>query len=153
MNDLTADSTSKPEVLELERVFKAPPERVFEAFASEDALKQWFGPGYCAVLWAEIDFTEGGEYHLRLMVEDNGEIDLVGRYRKIDKPRQLSFSWRWEGNPNFNPCGSLVEMTFSEHADGTLLRLRQTGIDDSEDRAKHGIGWGGSFDNLEKLFN
>ena len=153
MNDLTADSTSTPEVLELERVFKAPPERVFEAFASEDALKQWFGPGYCAVLWAEIDFQESGDYRLRLMVEDNGEIDLVGTYKKIDRPRHLSFTWRWEGNPNFNPCDSIVEITFSEHPDGTLLRLRQTGIDDSEDRAKHGIGWGGSFDNLEKLFN
>ena len=83
MNDLTAESTSSPDVLELERVFKAPSERVFDAFASEAALKQWFGPGYCAVLWANVSFKEGGDYHLRLMVEDNGEIDLVGKYRKV----------------------------------------------------------------------
>ena len=49
-----------PEVLELERVFKASPERVFDAFASAEAMRQWFGPEGCEVISAEVDFRVGG---------------------------------------------------------------------------------------------
>ena len=153
MKDLSVKDQSAPEVLELERVFKAPPERVFDAFASAAALKQWFGPGYCGVLKADLDFREGGDYRMRLNTEHSGEVDLVGTYKVIDRPSQITFTWRWEDNPKFNPCDSIVEISLADHPDGTLLKLRQSGIADEVDRANHGFGWNGSFDKLEKQFS
>jgi uncharacterized protein YndB with AHSA1/START domain len=146
MESITAPET---EVLVIERTFAAPPERVFDAFASAEALKQWFGPGECSVLRADIDFTEGGRYRLRMLTETMGEVDVLGVYQKIDRPTGIAFSWKWEGNPEVSPSESTVELEFEAHPDGTLLRLTQTGISEAESRGHHGIGWSGSFDKLD----
>lgn len=147
------DSQIADNVLVLERVFKAAPERVFDAFASLEAMTQWFGPEGCGVLGGEVDFREGGKYRLRLQTEDNGEINLVGVYQTIARPGHLAFSWRWEDNSDFNPCDSFVELMFMEHEQGTLMRLVQTGIDDDQDRSNHVIGWSSTLNKLERIFS
>ena len=152
LNTLAGYDAPESDVLVIERIFNAEPGRVFAAFASAEALSQWFGPEGCDVLEAEVDFRVGGRYRLRIDTTDGGEIDLVGGYREIAKPDKLAFTWRWEGNPNFNPCDSLVELIFSQHESGTLLKLVQTGIGDGEDLASHEWGWGSTFNKLEKLF-
>ena len=48
------------EILELERHFNAAPERVFDAFASYEGMKAWFGPGECHVIDGEVDFEVDG---------------------------------------------------------------------------------------------
>ena len=138
------------DVLVIERIFKAEPGRVFDAFSSAGAISQWFGPEGCQVVKAEVDFKEGGKYRLRISTE-TGEVELAGVYQTIERPGHLSFSWRWEVNPNGNPCDSFVEVMFHEHPEGTLMRLVQTGIEDDQDRAHHGIGWNSTFDRLGKL--
>ncbi|MCB1094189.1 MAG: SRPBCC domain-containing protein [Verrucomicrobiae bacterium] len=145
-------SQSTPEIVELERVFKARPERVFDAFASVDAMSQWFGPGHCQVVRGEMDFRIGGTYCLRVDTGSDGEVEVTGEYQAIEPPDFLSFSWRWQGNPEFNPADSVVEIRFEAHADGTLLKLRQIGIENDESRANHGHGWSGAFDKLDKIF-
>lgn len=147
-----SDNVAAGNVLVLERIFKAPPEGVFEAFATADAMSQWFGPEGCSVLEAEVDFREGGRYRLRITTEDGGEIDLIGIYQTIERPGHLAFSWRWEHNPDFNPCDSFVEIMFHEHPSGTLLRLVQTGIEDDQDRSNHVIGWNSTLDKLGQQF-
>ena len=67
-------SHSTPETLELERVFKAAPQRVFDAFASVAAMSQWFGPGECQVIRGEMDFRIGGTYCLRVDTGADGEV-------------------------------------------------------------------------------
>jgi len=156
MNDNRIESEESQiadNVLVIERIFKARPERVFEAFASLEALARWFGPEGCQVVGGEVDFREGGSYRLRLEIENAQEIELVGAYQLIESPGHLAFSWRWEKNPDHNPCDSFVEIMFMEHEEGTRLRLVQTGIDDDQDRSNHGVGWNGTFDRLKRLFS
>lgn len=145
-------STAEPEILEIERVFAAAPERVFDAFASVEAMSQWFGPGKCEVIRGDMDFRVGGGYLLRMITETIGEVEVTGEYQAIERPHALSFSWRWQDNPEVNSADSIVDIRFSQHTDGTLLTLRQTGIEDDEARSDHGSGWNGAFDKLEQLF-
>ena len=90
---------------------------------------------------------------MRITTDDGGEIDLVGAYQAIERPERIVFFWRWEDNPNFNPCESVVEITLGEHTEGTLMRLVQTGIEDDEDRANHVMGWSSTLNKLEKIFH
>ena len=142
-----------PEIVEIDRVFKASPERVFDAFASYEAMKQWFGPGECHVITGEMEFKVGGRYRLRVITEGDGEVEVVGEYQTIDRPSKIAFSWRWQDNPEFNASDSVVHLEFERHADGTMLRLRQIGIENNESRANHSIGWNGAFDKLDEIFS
>ncbi|MFT4638388.1 MAG: hypothetical protein ACI8T1_001708 [Verrucomicrobiales bacterium] len=63
-------SQPTPPVLELERVFKAPPKRVFDVFASYDGMEQWFGPGQCHVINGELDLRVGGRYRYVSLPKD-----------------------------------------------------------------------------------
>ena len=142
-----------PEILEIERHFKADPERLFDAFASYEGMKAWFGPGECHVIDGELEFEVGGRYRLRVQTEESGEVEVVGVYQTVERPHRISFTWRWQGNPTFQAADSVVDITFDPQGNGTLLRLVQTGIQEDEARANHGHGWNGAFDKLEAIFS
>jgi len=59
---ITSESGEEGPVLRLNRVIAAPPERVFAAWTTPDAIKVWFGPADCRVLDARVDLRVGGEY-------------------------------------------------------------------------------------------
>ena len=62
-------STSKPAAnVQVKRFIKAPPERVFTAWTTPEQVKQWFGPGTCQVLEAQVDPRVGGTYRIRFSV-------------------------------------------------------------------------------------
>jgi uncharacterized protein YndB with AHSA1/START domain len=90
---------------------------------------------------------------LRVLAEGCGEVEVTGEYQTIDHPNRIAFTWRWQGNPEFNPSDSVVQIDFHTHAKGTLLQLRQIGIENDESRANHGHGWNGAFDKLERIFS
>ena len=144
------ETTTDPGTLDLERVFAAPPERVFDAFTKPEAITGWLGPGACHLLHAEIDLRVGGGYRFRMQTETVGEVDIVGQYQTVERPHRLAFSWRWEDNPEIRPSDSVVEIEFTPHPEGTHMRFRHLGLPDGESRDNHGEGWSGSFDKLEK---
>ena len=126
---------------------------MFDAFASYEGMKAWFGPGKCHVVDGEIALEVGGRYRLRVKTEENGEVEVVGVYQTIDRPHRISSTWRWQGNAAFQAADSVVDIAFESHDNGTLLRLVQTGIQEDEARANHGHGWNGAFDKLEVIFS
>lgn len=50
----------------------APPHRVYQAFASADALAAWLPPGGMTGTMLAFDFQEGGGYRLRLTYPEPG---------------------------------------------------------------------------------
>ncbi len=149
MSDTTLVKDDPELILEMTRRFKAPRERVFDAWSSVDAMTGWFGPAECTVLSGEIDFREGGRYRLQLKTESFGEIAIGGEYREVSRPDRLSFSWKWEKHEELCQDEMEVAIEFWEAEDNeTELRLRQTGFPDKEVAENHGYGWGGSFDKL-----
>lgn len=75
--------------------FKSAPERVFDAWLAPEIIGQWmFGPKLRdeEILRISIDAQVGGSFSF--LVRRQGEdIDHVGRYLEIDRPRRLVFTW------------------------------------------------------------
>ncbi|MGK0184665.1 MAG: hypothetical protein ACI9R3_000439 [Verrucomicrobiales bacterium] len=110
-------------------------------------------PGDCRVVHGKVDFRVGGTYLLRVTTGSIGEVEVTGEYQEIERPNHLSFTWRWQNNPEVNSADSVVELRFTPQPDGgSLLKLRQVGIEVDETRAHHGEGWNGAFDKLEQFF-
>ncbi|MHA3772610.1 SRPBCC family protein [Verrucomicrobiota bacterium sgz303538] len=77
------------------RRFSVPQERVFDAWLDRELIAQWmFGPKLRdeEVLRIAIDARAGGAFSF-LVRRQGTEIDHVGTYLEIDRPRRLSFTW------------------------------------------------------------
>ena len=77
------------------RRFDASPERVFDAWLDPEMIGRWmFGPTLRdeEVLRLSVDARVGGSFSF-LVRRQGQEIDHVGTYLEIDRPRRLVFTW------------------------------------------------------------
>jgi len=118
-------------VVEVETRIDAPAEVVFEYLTDADKYVRWMGVG------AELDPRPDGQYQLSMP----GRNTAVGRYLVVDPPRRLVLTWGWEGHPHLPPGSSTVEITLEPDGEGTIVRLRHSGLPDDELRQQHRGGW------------
>lgn len=143
--------------LTLRRTFQAPPEEVFRAFVSAEALKEWWSPqGYVAVE-AHADVRVGGRYSLAMRSHSGSEtVYVYGSYKEISPPTKLVFTHAFErrgGGALFAPVGladhrTLVTVEFRACAGGTELVLVQEEIPTPAAGELLETGWRGIFDKL-----
>src|SRR5499426_3574286 len=82
------------------RRFSVSPERVFDACLDPEMIGKWmFGPALREeeVLRIVADARVGGAFSF-LVRRQGIEIDHVGKYREIDRPRRLVFTWGIAGD-------------------------------------------------------
>ncbi len=97
-----------------------------------DRLTSWMGRT------AELDARPGGV----IRVDYGNAIVMSGTFVELDAPAHLAFTWGWEDPAEaVRPGGSLVEVAFLPDGDGTLMRLRHSGLPDDAERASHLEGW------------
>ena len=155
MVSLESPNTNTHEALTLQRVFKAPIERVFDAWTNADVLAEWFGPDGFIVTTAEIDLRLGGKYQLVLRAPDGAEIKHFGEYIEIVRPEKLVFTWILENQAcagSQNQCATtLVSIVFKQIGATTEIQLTHERLPDKAACDGHRFGWSSSFDKLEKF--
>jgi hypothetical protein len=77
----------------------------------------------------------------------NTQRTVLGEYVVVD-PLPLIFTWGWEDSSELPPGSSTVEITLIPDGDGTLIRLRHTGLPSEESRALHAAGWSHYLERL-----
>lgn len=81
--------------IRITRRIAAQPERLFDAWLDRKLIGQWmFGPAVRdeAVVRISLDPRVGGVFSF-VVRRQGKEIDHVGRYLELDRPRRLAFSW------------------------------------------------------------
>jgi uncharacterized protein YndB with AHSA1/START domain len=115
---------------------RAPRERVYDALTKAEELDSWFTNG------AEVDARPGGEIMWRWV--DWGPDAFTGEDRGpvLEARRPERFVFRWQSALG----GTTVEVDFGEHAEGTVVRLREHGYPDTpegwEQHMSCASGWG-----------
>jgi uncharacterized protein YndB with AHSA1/START domain len=98
--------TDAPIILELSRVFDAPPERVFDAWL-EKSWGDWVGPPGVRGEVVQLEPRVGGRYKI-VMHRESGDLTVSGTYKEITRPSRIVMSWKWEhGDPD-----TLITLTF-----------------------------------------
>ena len=113
--------------IERELILPAPVARVWAALTVPRHLSAWFGTS------ASVDLRPGGEisftWDRSAGVRGTNRCVVVA----VEPPRRFAFRWRpfggFDGVPILEGPNTLVEFTLHEHAEGTLLRLVESGFD------------------------
>lgn len=134
-------------MVELKRVFKAPPEAVYHAWTDPKALAAWMGPDGVSTAVDHMDVRVGGAFRYVMEGEDDN-YPAHGTFLEIVPNRRLAFTWAWE-NGEIAGVEMLVELDFAAVEGGTELTLTHSKLPSETAREKHTEGWTSSFDCLE----
>jgi len=109
---------------EVRRNFDLPVERLFDAWLDTSLLSQWmFGPNIRDEQLVRLgnDPREGGTFSFVVRRQSN-ELDHVGVYLEVSRPRRLVFTWAVV-HAGKSDGGSVVALEFKPHGLGSELHL------------------------------
>jgi uncharacterized protein YndB with AHSA1/START domain len=146
-----SDTLVDDRVLVITRIFDAPRELVWRAWADPKLAVQWAGPRDYPGISVEGDFRPGGTYRTVLKSVETGELlGHGGVYRDIVENKLLSFTFAWDRDNGTQDM--LVTLTFEDAGRGkTKFTLRQERFNSVADRDGHNGGWNSAFDRLGDL--
>ena len=86
--------------LTIEKTLSATPEMIFDAWLDKDNIGKWLQPGEgITVPNPQIDPVVGGKFSLAMQVGEN-LLPHFGEYKKIDRAKELQFTWVSEHGTN-----------------------------------------------------
>jgi len=106
-------------------MFAAPPVRVFDAWLDPQSSGKWlFATPTGQMTRCEIDPRPGGKFVL-VDRRDGEDVEHVGEYLEIDRPKRLVFSF---AVPKYSPLHTQVTVGIVPLGDGSELTLTHDGV-------------------------
>ena len=138
--------------------FKAPQERVFDAWLKRDLVRQWLsaalkGLGLSGdIRRVEIEARVGGRFTFSDMRE-GGEMVHWGTYLEINRPRKLVFTW-FTSDEQEQENSSIVTLTIEPDGGGCVATIvHSMDAKNAEYVPQSEKGWGGILDQIDVLFD
>ncbi len=112
----------------IERIYHASPERVFDAWANQDAKSQWFGPPNKPVGSYSLDFRAGGRERLTIQTSAGGPTySFEALYRDIVPGQRIIYTYEMHRDQD-RISVSVATVEIEAHGDGTRLTLTEQGV-------------------------
>jgi len=130
--------------LKVVRRFDAPAERVFDAWLDPATLGRWlFATPAGTMVRVEVDARVGGSYAV-VERRDGEDVEHVGEYLEVDRPRRLAFTLRV---PKYSQQEDRITVEIVPLGEGCELTLTHENLDaEYEDRTR--AGWTKVLDAL-----
>ena len=132
--------------IEVRHRYAASPERVFDAWFDAERARRWlFATAGGEMVVAEIDPRVGGGFRFTDR-RDGEDVEHVGEYLEIDRPRRLVFRF---GVPKYSPDFDVVTIEIAPREDGgcELTLVHRTAPQWAEGAAD---GWSGILQGLDE---
>ncbi len=130
---------SDPDTIVSEIRIAAPPVRVFQALVDPAQVPQWWGQtGIYRCMEFHADLRVGGTWRSAGVGPDGGTFEVTGEYLTVDPPRLLIYTWvaSWTG-----AVQTTVRWELTPTQEGTLLRIRHSGLAAHPELAQSYRGW------------
>ncbi|HYM38998.1 MAG TPA: metalloregulator ArsR/SmtB family transcription factor [Thermoplasmata archaeon] len=136
----------------LSRVFKAPRERVFNAFLDPDAFAKWLPPnGYSAHVYT-FEPKVGGTHRLSFSSLDKTDTHFFGgKFLQIKPYERLRYTDKFESDDPAMQGEMTVTVTFRDVRGGTKVDIVQEGVPKAIPVENALMGWTQSLENLARL--
>ena len=136
--------TAKTVTVKVTRRFEASAERVFDAWLDREKAGKWlFATPTGTMVKAEIDARVGRSFCF-VDRRDGKDVEHVGTYLEIDRPRRLVFTF---AVPAYDPASTRVTIEIVATGKGCELTLTHDGVlTDWASQTEQ--GWGGILEGL-----
>ena len=131
-------------VLEITRIFDAPPAQVFEAWLDREEWQSWIGPEGIDCEVPLLERRVGGRYRVIMHLPDGNIIRITGIFKAIDVNKGFAMTWGAEGDTR----ETLVTVSLRDLHGRTELELRHEGLLSAADRDSHDKGWRSALNKL-----
>ena len=111
---------------------------MFLAWASADALADWFAPMAVVRPDVEVDFREGGRYSISMLLPGDQRFTTAGVYREIVPNEKIVMTWRCDAFPD---PATLVTVRFLADETGTTVTVAHENFEFEDTRENHKHGW------------
>lgn len=139
-----------PHTIQLQRVLRAPPERVYRAFLDPAALVKWLPPfGFTATVH-EMDARVGGGHRMSFTNFGTGHShSFGGRYLELVPGERIRYTDRFDDTnlPGDMSCTVALRAVLC----GTELTVVQEGVPDAIPAEMCHLGWQESLVQLAQL--
>jgi uncharacterized protein YndB with AHSA1/START domain len=154
---------AEPKVVDFERTYNAPVEKVWQAWTDAEQLKKWWGPDNIVIPECELDLRVGGRLYIVMeATEAMGEFKgtrwpMEGKFTQVVPNSKLTYEAKaWtEGDEEGTTLEQVQEITFAEENGKTKMKLKVTlnKIGSKAGMAVEGMKWGfgQQFDKLDKF--
>jgi uncharacterized protein YndB with AHSA1/START domain len=157
MTEPTSATPADQEVIQdkeilITRIFEAPREQVFRAWADPDEVAAWFGPEHFDTPRDKIsiDLRVGGRYELTMVQRDNGAEFPIG-YDVVEVIEPELLVLRSDPMPDVGMHEpTVVRVEFHDHGDRTRMTLTDGPY--PAGRAHAEAGWNAAFEKLTARF-
>ena len=124
----------------LHRVFRTTPERLFKAFTDGDAMAKWLPPHGFTCKVEHLDARVGGTFKMAFTnFGTGGSHAFGGRYLEVVPGGRLRYTDVFD-DPNL-PGEMVTTVTMSKNLMGTELRVTQEGIPEAIPVEACYLGW------------
>ena len=134
-------------MIRLNKLVRATPQRVYEAWTTPEQFPHWFAPGpheHCTNVVVEP--RVGGRFHFEMNTQQGKHIGS-GVFTQVIENQKLAFTWTWEDNPEFGG-DSLVTIELFEAENpyepgepATEVVLTHERLNSAAERSEHTGGW------------
>ena len=136
--------------VQLHRVLRAAPEKVYRAFLDPDATAKWLPPNGFTGKVHHMEAKVGGTYRMSFTNFSTGHSHAFGgTYLELVPNERLRYSDKFE-DPNL-PGEMQTTVTLKRVSCGTELNVRQDGLPDVIPAEMCYLGWQESLAQLAKL--
>jgi uncharacterized protein YndB with AHSA1/START domain len=139
-----------PSTIQLHRVLKATPDRVYRAFLDADAMAKWLPPNGFTGKVHQMDSRVGGTYKMSFTNFTSGKShSFGGEYLELVPNERIRYIDRFD-DPNLR--GDMqVTVSIKKVQVGTEVHIVQTGVPDVIPAEACYLGWQESLNQLAML--
>lgn len=118
--------------IELEKMYDATPEVVWQAWTQPEKLKQWWGPDHVTIPECEVDLRVGGTFYIVMLAGEamglyKGTLwPMKAEFTAVEPNTKLSYTAQaWtEGAKEETTIDQKTEITFVEEGGKTKVKIK-----------------------------
>lgn len=134
----------------LHRVMRTTPDRLYRAFLEPDAVARWLPPYGYTCLVHQLDARVGGVHKMAFRNFGTGHShNFGGEYLELIPNQKIRYSDRFD-DPSL-PGDMQTSVTLRQVSCGTEITIRQEGIPEAIPTEMCYLGWQDSLDQLRRL--